>query len=707
MRIGIFITARMGSVRLKDKHIREIGGLPALTWLLSRVEKEFSHEIIGEELDICVVTGSSTQNSPLRPLAQAVGAKFFNGDDDNIPLRHLQAAEALGIDAIVSIDGDDLFCAPEAMRAIHLGLKSGSPLVRTLGLPLGMNAWGYDADTLRKALSGASAGVLETGWGRIFDGYPATEVLFDCPEKAKEIRATLDYEEDLTFFDQCIREVPGWLTMPTIEFIDIIAKNNYGELNASLSDKYWKNFKMNISNEKNKTNVVSSFSERLNSVIPGGAHTYSRGDDQYPSNAPQILEGGKGCHVWSPNGEKFLDYGMALRAVSIGYAEPEINKAAIRGLELGNSLTRASLIELEAAERLVSMFDSIDMVKFTKNGSTATSAAVKLARAYTGRNLVARCAQHPFFSFDDWFIGSTPLTKGIPESTIAQTKKFTYNDISSLENLILEYPEEIACVILEPVATECPATFAEKSGCCHQAQCTRHQCKPENYLQQVERLCRKHGIVFILDETITGFRWHMKGAQHVYGVKPDISTFGKAMANGFSVAAIGGKREIMELGSIDRPGQERLFLLSTTHGAEMSGLAAFIATMNFMERHNVIQHLWQYGAELIAFMNAEASQQGLTKYFQADGPAANPFYATVDSSGQPWPELRTLFSQEMIRQGVLMPWLAICYRHDSEEMETSKKTIARALEVCSKAVEQGFNQYLVGPVVKPVFRKFN
>ena len=133
-----------------------------------------------------------------------------------------------------------------------------------------------------------------------------------------------------------------------------------------------------------------NYSERLHRVIPGGAHTYSRGDDQHPSNAPPILSGGKGSRVWSPDGREFLDYGMALRAVSIGYAEPEINQAAIRGLELGNSLTRASMIELEAAELLVSLIDSVDMVKFTKNGSTATSAAVKLARAYTGRELVAR-----------------------------------------------------------------------------------------------------------------------------------------------------------------------------------------------------------------------------------------------------------------------------------------------------------------------------
>ena len=451
-----------------------------------------------------------------------------------------------------------------------------------------------------------------------------------------------------------------------------------------------------------------NYSERLHRVIPGGAHTYSRGDDQHPSNAPPILSGGKGSRVWSPDGREFLDYGMALRAVSIGYAEPEINQAAIRGLELGNSLTRASIIELEAAELLVSLIDSVDMVKFTKNGSTATSAAVKLARAYTGRELVARCAQHPFFSFDDWFIGSTPITKGIPADTIRQTKQFNFNDIASLEALVQAHPDQFACVILEPAATECPAV-GTSTGCCGQAICTRNFCGEQpNYLQQVQALCKKHGIVFILDETITGFRWHMKGAQHVHGVQPDLSTFGKAMANGFSVAAVAGRREIMELGSIDKPGQERLFLLSTTHGAEMSGLAAFIATMHFLDKHKVIPHLWQYGQALTQLLNRKAQEHGLSQYFKAAGPAANPYYLTTQADGIASFELRTLFAREMIANGVLMPWLAFSYRHGDTELAQTSQVLDIAFAACSTALRNGLEDALMGEnIIKPVFRRHN
>ncbi|MFT3886292.1 MAG: aminotransferase class III-fold pyridoxal phosphate-dependent enzyme [Flavobacteriales bacterium] len=156
----------------------------------------------------------------------------------------------------------------------------------------------------------------------------------------------------------------------------------------------------------------AEYSDRLHRLIPGGAHTYSRGDDQFPSNAPAILSHGKGAYVWDHAGRELLDYGMALRSVTLGYAHPEVNAAALAAMEKGNGLTRASLIELEAAEAMLSYFPWADMVKFAKNGSTVTTAAVKLARAFTGRAHVAVCAQHPFFSYDDWFIGSTAMKRG-------------------------------------------------------------------------------------------------------------------------------------------------------------------------------------------------------------------------------------------------------------------------------------------------------
>jgi len=189
--------------------------------------------------------------------------------------------------------------------------------------------------------------------------------------------------------------------------------------------------------------VTHSYRKRLHSVIPGGAHTYSRGDDQFPSNAPSILESGKGYQVYCAEGKEYLDFGMGLRSISIGYAEPQINSAVIAAIEKGNNLTRASTIELEAAETFVNSIESADMVKFCKNGSNATSAAIKLARSYTGKSMIARCKNDPFLSFDDWFIGSTVMNRGVLESTINLTKFFKYNDIDSLKLLLENFPTNL------------------------------------------------------------------------------------------------------------------------------------------------------------------------------------------------------------------------------------------------------------------------
>jgi len=429
-----------------------------------------------------------------------------------------------------------------------------------------------------------------------------------------------------------------------------------------------------------------TYQDRLLKAIPGGAHTYSKGYDQYPINAPQILKSGKGAYTFDNDGNRYLDYAMALKSVNVGYAEEAIAQGAIEQIMLGNNLSRPSIVELEAAELLISLIDSVDMVKFAKNGSTATTAAIKLARAYTGKEIVVRCSEHPFFSYDDWFIGSTPITKGIPIKDTENTKLFNYNDIASLERVFNEFSNKIACVILEPATTEHPQ---------------------DNFLQKVKDLCHKNGAVFILDEMITGFRWHMKGAQHYYGVDPDLCTFGKAMANGFSVAAVAGKREIMQQGSIEFEGKERLFLLSTTYGAEMSGLGAFIANVKFMQENNVIEHHWEYGSKLIKLINDTAKQFNIEKNFCARGIECSPYYLTFDNDGQISLPLRTLFSQEMINNGVIMSSIALSYRHSEAELDITKNALEKSFEIYKKALDEGYEKYLHGHIIKPVFRKYN
>jgi glutamate-1-semialdehyde 2,1-aminomutase len=449
-----------------------------------------------------------------------------------------------------------------------------------------------------------------------------------------------------------------------------------------------------------------NYSERLHNVIPGGAHTYSRGDDQYPENAPQILERGEGAYVYDADGNRYLDYGLGLRSITVGYDYPEISNAAIDEIKKGVNLTRASVTELKAAELMVSLFPWADMVKFGKNGSTVTTAAIKLSRAYTGRNHVALCAEHPFFTYDDWFIGTTPMDKGIPNDSKSFSHKFHYNDINSLKKIFEENPNQIACVILEPTTFHTPCgkgkdVFLNKPSC---ANC---DCSKKNFLHEVKDLCKQYGAVFILDEMITGFRFDLHGAMKLFDIEPDLATFGKGMANGFPLAALIGKREIMELGSINKEGAERLFLISTTHGSEMTALGAFIKTVEVYQKNNVTQQLWDYGKKLIDGANEIASRLEISEYFEFAGYACSPIYITKNQNKEVSLEFRTLFSQEMIKNRVLIPWVALSFAHQEKELEITLHAIYKSLEVYKKALKGNIQDYLVGKSIKPVFRKYN
>jgi len=351
---------------------------------------------------------------------------------------------------------------------------------------------------------------------------------------------------------------------------------------------------------------------------------------------------------------------------------------------LGNNFTRPSPIELECAEEFLGMISGAQMVKFGKNGSDVTNAAVKLARAYTGRDLVAICAEHPFFSVDDWFMGTTSMNAGIPNSINKLTVKFHYNDMASVGRLFEEYRNQIACVILEPEKDIAPS---------------------EKFLHELKRICEKEGTIFILDEMITGFRWHNGGGQAFYGIVPDLSAFGKAMGNGFSIAALAGKKEIMRLGGLDHD-RERVFLLSLTHGAENQNLAAALATMRIFKKEPVVEMLWKQGEKLIEGVNKSIREFKLEGYFGLIGRPCCLVYATRDMDRRPSQPFRTLFLQETIKRGILAPSLIVSYSHSDQDIERTVGAIHDALEIYRKALEEGVEKYLVGRSVKPVFRKY-
>jgi glutamate-1-semialdehyde 2,1-aminomutase len=423
---------------------------------------------------------------------------------------------------------------------------------------------------------------------------------------------------------------------------------------------------------------------RAHELIPGGCHTYAKGDDQFPESAPPFLLRGSGSHVWDADGKEFIEYGMGLRAVTLGHAFGPVVDAVRRALADGINFTRPAPIEVDCAETFLRLVPSAEMVKFCKDGSHAVDGAVRLARAHTARDMIAICGDHPFFSTSDWFIGTTDMAAGIPESTRGQVVKFRYHDLPSLEALFGRHPGKIACVVMEAARTEEP--------------------KP-GYLAALKALAHAHGALLVFDEMITGFRWHRHGAQHLYGVTPDLSTFGKAMGNGFSVSALCGRRDIMRLGGSEHD-RERVFLLSTTHGAETHELAAAIATMQFYETHPVVETLHARGARLRAGYAQAAARHGLTGYVDLVGRDCNLLFTTRDADKKPSQPFRTLFMQEMIRRGVIAPSFVVSYSHSEADIDRTVEAADAALAIYAQALSEGVEGFLEGRPVKPVFRKF-
>jgi glutamate-1-semialdehyde 2,1-aminomutase len=430
-------------------------------------------------------------------------------------------------------------------------------------------------------------------------------------------------------------------------------------------------------------NHVSSRS--LMDLVPGGCHTYSKGPDQFPANAPQAIVKGQGARVLGDDGRWYVDWGMGLTAVSLGHGHPEVCQAVSAAIADGTNFIRPAVLEAVAAERFLDVFGG-DMVKFCKNGSVATTAAVKLARGYTGRGMIALPFEHPFFSYDDWFIGTTEADYGIPDEQKALSLRFRYNDLASLEALFAEHGPNLAGVILEPVKFDPPVP---------------------GFLEGIRALCDRHGTVLILDETITGLKWTMRGGQGYFDVAPDLSVWGKGLANGFSACALSGRREIMSIGGSNSTGR-KLFLVSTTHGAESGGLAAMLKTIDIFLRTDVIGDNWRQGARLKEGLQASVLAHGLDAHLAVKG---YPCLLLLTFVGLPEAralEWKTLLMQEMARHGVLSQGvLCLTPSHDAGIVDETVGAFDRALARIAEAWQTGSTAgFLEGQAIKPVFRKF-
>lgn len=420
---------------------------------------------------------------------------------------------------------------------------------------------------------------------------------------------------------------------------------------------------------------TQQYLDRAKKSIPVASQTFSKSYYALPNKVcPLFLTKGEGCIVTDVDNNKFTDYVNGLLAVSLGYQDEDVDAAVIKQLKQGVSFSLPHVIETELAELLIELIPCAEKVRFGKNGSDATSAAVRLARAYTNKEHLAVCGYH---GWQDWYIGATSRDLGIPASTKKLTHPFAYNDIASLKAVYEQCQGELAAVIMEPMNVSYPDA---------------------NYLSDVRRFCDEHGIVLIFDETITGFRFDIGGAQSLFKVTPDLATFGKGMANGYPISAVVGRSDIMEL-------MHDIFF-SGTFGGETLSIAASIATIKKLQQKNVPNYLYQLGTKLQRGLNDIIAKHQLEEYFSVAGHPSWSFLNVKDGKNYPSIELKSLLLQELIENSILtLGSHNLSYSHTEQDIDNLLDIYASVLPLIKNVdVNQTMDEVFRGEYLQPVFK---
>jgi glutamate-1-semialdehyde 2,1-aminomutase len=413
---------------------------------------------------------------------------------------------------------------------------------------------------------------------------------------------------------------------------------------------------------------------RAEQVIPLGAQTFSKSRTQFPLGvSPYFAARAQGSRVWDVDGNEYVDFINALCSVTLGHCDPDVTQAVQEQLQRGTIFSLSSELEIQVAEKIVEMVPCAQKVRFGKNGSDATSGAIRVARAFTQRERVAVCGYH---GWQDWYIGSTARHLGVPEAVRALTHTWTYNDPGSLQQLFKAHPGEFAAVILEPMNVVDP--------------------KP-GFLQEVLALCRREGALLVFDETITGFRHATGGAQELFGVTPDLATFGKGLANGYPVSAVAGRADVMKM-------MEEVFF-SFTFGGETLSLAAALATLRKLQREPVIATLRARGERLLRDAQAAITRHGLDDVLALSGHPAWSFLQFRDGRGHTLWEIKTLFMQEVFRRGVLAYGTHnMSYAHTDADLARLATVYDEAFGVIAGGLARGIRPLLECEVLQPLFK---
>jgi glutamate-1-semialdehyde 2,1-aminomutase len=407
--------------------------------------------------------------------------------------------------------------------------------------------------------------------------------------------------------------------------------------------------------------------------IPLASQTFSKSFTQYPRGAsPFFIEKGKGSKVWDVDGNEYIDFVNSLAAVTLGYCDKDVDKAVQDQMKNGVTFSLPHTLEMEVAEKLIEIIPCAEKVRFAKNGTDATSASIRIARACTNKEHIAVCGYH---GWQDWYIGSTTRDLGVPKAVKELTHKFEYNNIRSLEKIFQE--QELACVIMEPMNIEYPK---------------------DNFLEKVKELTHKNNALLIFDETITGFRYSLGGAQELFNVIPDLATFGKGMANGYPLSAVVGRNEIMQK-------VEDIFF-SGTFGGETLSLASANVIIDKYKKYNVVKHFEEVGIDLLMRLNRLIDDNDLNDIFYTSGHPSWSFLHIMSQDNYSTFEIKTFFLQEMLKQGVLtLGAHNLSFSHTKKDIDKLIKVYQEVLPLIKQHVRKGtLIENIKGDILQPLFK---
>lgn len=378
-------------------------------------------------------------------------------------------------------------------------------------------------------------------------------------------------------------------------------------------------------------------------VIPNGVQTESKMPSRHVEGVyPKYIDKGDGAYIWSGD-KKYIDYPCGLGAILLGHNHTEVNSAVFGQMQKGLLFPLPHWKETQLAEKLVDIVPSYEMVRFVKTGSEACSAAVKIARCYTERDIVLCCGYH---GWHDWYNVTTDKCAGVPRQMGTFNFQFQYNDIKEATKLFDKYKHRIAAVIMEPYILDPPK---------------------DDFLKKIRKLCTSNESLLIFDEVVTGMRTPGYTAQKYFGVMPDLTTLGKALGNGFPIGVVGGKKEVMEV-------LEEKCFISSTFGGELASVSAALAVLDFIEKDGTIAKIETYGQQMKQWFNSKSNDD-----CECIGYPCRTFFKF------PTEDMKSLFWQECLREGVFFGYAQfISGAHGRRELDDTLAAISRGLYMCNK-----------------------